>query len=217
MYMKKFIPLLFIGVLFASCEKEPNLNKVQEDYVVYTQYDKSANFSKGNTFYVADSVLVINDNNKSEASYLDAQVGDFVINTYTSHMKNRGYVQTNDKNAATFGLQISFVESTQYYLRNPAWWSNYPWYWSPSYWWPWYTGVWYHPYPYIYSHTAGSLVCEMVDITSVSKETNIAKPTVIWNSYITDIGTITPNNEGKVAKAIDQAFNQSTYIKYQPK
>lgn len=212
--MKRFIPLFLIGVLFASCEKEPNLNKVQENYVVYTQYDKLANFSKGHTFYVADSVLVINDNNKKKASYLDAKIGDFVINTYVSHMKNRGYIQSDNKSDATFGLQISFVESTYYYLKNPSWWSNYPWYWSPSYWWPWYSGDWYYPYPFIYSHIAGSLVCEIVDITSVSKENNLSKPTVIWNSYITDIGVITTNNENKVAKAIDQAFNQSTYIKY---
>lgn len=69
--MKRLIPLLFTAVLFASCEKEPNLDKVQDNYVVYTQYDKDANFSKDNTFFIADSVLVISDDKKAGATYLD--------------------------------------------------------------------------------------------------------------------------------------------------
>ena len=212
--MKKLIPLLFTAVLFASCEKEPVLDKVQNNYVVYTQYDKDANFSKNNTFFIADSVLVISDNKNAKATYLDSQTGGFITGTFSSLMKTRGYIQESDKSKATFGLQLSFVESTYYYSNSPSWWSDYPWYWSPTYWWPWYSGLWYHPYPFIYSYTAGSLVCEMVDITTISQTTTTSKPTVIWNCYITDIGTITPNNKDKVAKAIDQAFTQSPYIQY---
>lgn len=212
--MKKLIPLLFTVVLLASCEKEPGLDKVQDNYVVYTQYDKDANFSKDSTFYIADSVLVISDNKKENATYLDSQVGDYIINAFTTHMKSKGYYRETDKSKATFGLQLSFVESTYYYSNSPSWWSDFPWYWSPSYWWPWYSGIWYHPYPFIYSYTAGSLVCEMVDITSITKTSTANKPTIIWNSYITDIGTITPNNDYKVAKAIDQAFAQSPYLQY---
>lgn len=213
--MKRLIPLLFTAVLFASCEKEPNLDKVQDNYVVYTQYDKDANFSKGNTFFIADSVLVISDDKKAGATYLDSTTGDYIIDAYTSHMQARGYSRVANKNEAAYGLQISFVESTYYYTKSPSWWSDYPWYWTPSYWWPWYNGIWYHPYPFIYSYNAGSIVGEMVDITAITPTTATSKPTIIWNSYITDIGDITPKNESKVANAIGQAFTQSPYLKYQ--
>lgn len=210
--MKKLIPLLFLAVLFASCEKDPDLDKVQNDYVIYTQYDKDANFSKGNTFYIPDSVLVIGDKDKGEA-YLDDSDGDFIINDYVAQMQSRGYTRVTEKDAATYGLQVSYVESTYYYLNSPGWWADYPWYWTPSYWWPWFSGAWYHPYPFIYSYTAGSLVAEMVDITSVTKDTTTASPTVIWNNYITDIN-IPATNQAKLTKAIEQAFTQSPYLQY---
>lgn len=212
--MKRFIPLLFTAILFVSCEKEPNLDKLINNYVVYTQFDKGANFSKDSTFFIPDSILVITDNKSAKPTYLERQVSNYLINAYSSHMATRGYHREFDKSKATYGLQVSFIENTYYFSAGNPWWSTYPWYWSPSYWWPWYTGSWYYPYPFIYSHTAGSLVCEMVDISSVSKSGGTSKPTIIWNNYITDIGSITFNNEGKVAKAIDQAFTQSPYIKY---
>ncbi len=210
--MKKLIPLLFTALIFASCEKEPDLNKVQNDYVIYTQYDKNANFSKGNTFYIPDSVLVIG-NKDSGATYLSETDGDFIIDTYVNQLQSRGYTRTFDKNVATYGLQVSYVESTYYYLNSNGWWADYPWYWTPSYWWPWLTGYWYHPYPFIYSYTAGSLVAEMVDITSVTKETTSTNPRIIWNNYITDID-IPATNKGKLIKAIEQSFVQSPYINY---
>lgn len=210
--MKKLIPLLFTALLFTACEKEPDLNKVQNDYVIYTQYDKNANFNKGNTFYIADSVLVIG-NKDSGATYLNASEGNFIIDTYVNQMQSRGYTRVMDKNTATYGLQVSYVESTYYYLNSNAWWSDYPWYWTPSYWWPWMSGYWYHPYPFIYSYTAGSLITEMVDITSVTQQTTTAKPSIIWNSYITDINTPS-TNKNKLIKAIEQAYAQSPYISY---
>lgn len=212
MYMKKLIPLLFTALLFASCEKDPDLDKVQNDYVIYTQYDKDANFNKGNTFYIADSVLVIGNKGKG-VSYLDEQEGNFIINAYAAQMQSRGYSRVSDKSSATYGLQISYLESTYYYLNSSGWWSDFPWYWSPSYWWPWVVGSWYHPYPFIYSYTSGSLVAEMIDITSVSKDTTSATPIVIWNNYITDINT-PATNRNKLTQAIDQAFAQSPYIQY---
>ena len=211
--MKKLIPLLFTALIFASCEKEPDLNKVQNDYVIYTQYDKNANFSKGNTFYIADSVLVIG-NKDSGATYLNDSDGNFIIDTYVNQMQNRGYTRVMDKNAATYGLQVSYVESTYYYLNSTSWWSDYPWYWAPSYWWPWMSSYyWYHPYPFIYSYTAGSLIAEMVNITSVTQQTTTTKPSIIWNNYITDINTPS-TNKNKLIQAIEQAYIQSPYISY---
>lgn len=213
MYMKKLIPLLFTALIFTSCEKEPDLDKVQNDYVVYTQYDKNANFSKGNTFYVPDSVLVIGDKAQNE-TYLDAGIGDFIINAYTTQMQSKGYTRVADKSEATYGLQLSYIESTYYFASNNNWWYDYPYYWSPSYWWPWVNGRWYYPYQFIYSYTSGSLLCEMIDITSVSPSTTNANPTVIWNNYITNVASFTKNDEGKLTNAINQAFKQSPYLQY---
>lgn len=211
--MKKLIPLLFIALMFTACEKEPDVDKVQDNFVVYTQYDKNANFSKGNTFFVADSVLLIGYKDRTE-SYMNDSIASTIINAYSTQMESKGYTRVMEKDAATYGMQISYIESTYYYTNSPGWWSDYPWYWTPSYWWPWLDGGWYHPYPFIYSYTTGSLLCEMVDITSVSTSTTVSNPTVIWNSYITDVSSFSKNNATKLNNAIKQAFDQSPYLQY---
>ena len=210
--MKKLIPLLLIALFLVSCEKEPDLSKVQNDYVIYTQYDKDSNFSKGNTFYIADSVLLIGNKDKG-ITFLNNSTSDFIIDTYTNQMISRGYTPSENKEDATYGLQISYIESTYYYVNNSSWWSDYPWYWTPSYWWPWYTGYWYYPFPFIYSYTSGSLIAEMIDLTTISINMTNQKPRIIWNNYITDID-IPSTSKIKLANAISQAFTQSPYISY---
>ncbi|MGL5561419.1 MAG: DUF4136 domain-containing protein, partial [Tannerellaceae bacterium] len=62
--MKKLIPFLFAIVLFASCEKDPDLDKVQNQFAVYTQYDTKANFATAKTYFIPDSVLLITSSEK---------------------------------------------------------------------------------------------------------------------------------------------------------
>ena len=211
--MKKLIPFLFVFLLLASCEKDPDLDKVQNEYVTYTQYDKTANFSKGSTFFIADSVLAITSDSK--ASYLAPAIGDYIINAYVTNMEARGYTRVMDKADATYGMQVSFVESTYYFANNPYWWNSCPWYWSPSYWGPWYGGGWYYPYQFIYSYTNGALIGELVDLTTASTTTTDNKLTVIWNDYITGLLSGNSNvSEANTVKAINQSFIQSPYLKF---
>ena len=42
--MKKLIPILFVVAVMTACQKEPSLSELDDDYVVFTDYDKSANF-----------------------------------------------------------------------------------------------------------------------------------------------------------------------------
>lgn len=59
--MKKFIPLLLavFAVTLASCEKDPDMDKLDNNYLVYTNYDKKADFKTFETYYLPDSILVI--------------------------------------------------------------------------------------------------------------------------------------------------------------
>ena len=55
--MKKVIPMLFAAALLVTaCEKTPDTGKLDDDYLVYTNYDDDTNFDKMTTFYVPDSV-----------------------------------------------------------------------------------------------------------------------------------------------------------------
>lgn len=66
--MKKFIPLLLavFAVTLASCEKDPDMDKLDNNYLVYTNYDKKADFKTFETYYLPDSILVIGDKENAE-------------------------------------------------------------------------------------------------------------------------------------------------------
>ena len=68
--MKKLIPILLAVFALASCEKDPDMGKLDNNYLVYTNYDKKADF-KVPTFYLADQILVINDSKEPE--YLEGE------------------------------------------------------------------------------------------------------------------------------------------------
>lgn len=42
--MKRLIPILLAVFAFAACEKDPDMDKLDNDYLVYTNYDKKADY-----------------------------------------------------------------------------------------------------------------------------------------------------------------------------
>ena len=51
--MKKLIPILLAVFALASCEKDPDMGKLDDNYLVYTNYDKQANFKEAqNKFWL---------------------------------------------------------------------------------------------------------------------------------------------------------------------
>lgn len=211
--MKKLIPVLFAGALLATaCEKLPDTDKLDNNYLVYTNYDSSTDFKKFTTFYVPDSVLII-DNSSNKPKYLyGTPASDIIIANYIKGLEDAGYEYTPIKEDADLGLQISYVEDTYKfrYFNDYPWWYGYPWYWSFGYWGNW--GGWYWPYNITYSYTTGSLLGELVDLSEPSSTSKTLR--VIWTSYIT--GLLNGNgslNTTYVQQSIEQAFAQSPYLK----
>ena len=58
---KQLIPILLAGIALTACEKEPDTDKLDNHYLVYTDYDKGTNFEALMTYYVPDSILYINN------------------------------------------------------------------------------------------------------------------------------------------------------------
>ena len=66
--MKKLLfPLFMLAMIVTSCEKDPDMNKLDSDYSVYTDYDNSAHFNEFSTYYLPDSILV--PDNSLKANY----------------------------------------------------------------------------------------------------------------------------------------------------
>ena len=60
------------------------MDKLDNDYLVYTNYDKKADF-KVPTFYLADQILVINDSKEPE--YLEGEGAEQILAAYTENME----------------------------------------------------------------------------------------------------------------------------------
>ena len=100
--MKKLIPILLAVFALASCEKDPDMGKLDDNYLVYTNYDKQANFKDFSTFYLADKILVISDSKEPE--YLEGEGAEQILAAYTepaTHNLNGGGVIPDTGDLAT--------------------------------------------------------------------------------------------------------------------
>ena len=86
--MKKLIPILLAVFALASCEKDPDMGKLDDNYLVYTNHDEKADF-KVPTFYLAPQILVISDSKEPE--YLEGEGAEQILAAYTDNMEARGY------------------------------------------------------------------------------------------------------------------------------
>ena len=114
--MKKLIPILLAVFALASCEKDPDMGKLDDNYLVYTNYDKQANFKDFSTFYLADKILVISDSKEPE--YLEGEGAEQILAAYTENMEAKGYQLAADKESADLGIQVSYIASTYYFTRS---------------------------------------------------------------------------------------------------
>ena len=215
--MKKIFPFFLLVLLLASCQKDPDMSKLDNDFLVFTNHDKDAKFESFTTFYIPDSVLVIGTSEKPQ--FWTANEADDIITTLVNNMESRGFKRTLDKDNADLGLQVSYVQSTQYFAdyndgyNYPYWWWNYPGYWSPGYWGPGW-GNWYYPYPVVYSYSVGSLLTELVDLDAPAASKADTKLPVLWTAYMSGLLSGSDKFDTQLAvRAIEQAFVQSPYVK----
>lgn len=208
--MKKFIPLLLAAFAFTACEKDADTDKLDNNFVVYTNYDKSADFKQFSTYYLPDSILLIGEKDKTE--YWKDKEAQQILDTYVSNMDSRGYIRVNDRDEADLGLQISYVKNTYVYTDYgyPEWWWGYPGYWDVPYWGNW-GGGWYYPYAVNYSFSTGSFVTELLNLEAVQGQNE--KLPILWTAYMSGLlSGSTQTNIGLAIQAVNQAFSQSAYL-----
>lgn len=212
--MKKLIPILLAVLALASCEKEPDMNKLDYEYLVFTSHDTATEFTGFSTYYIPDSILVIGD--KKDPEYWKDENAQALIRAFVTQMNTTGYTRVADKEKADLGLQVSYIASTYYfqgYYDDGPWWGYYPGYWYPGYWGGNWGGGWYYPYPITYSYSTGSLLADMVNLKN-APEGQKEKLTVVWNGYIGGLlGGSGSLNTNRATVAIQQAFAQSPYLK----
>ena len=210
---KTLLYLLVAGVALsgASCQHEPSLSDYNDDYTVYTNADAKTDFTDLSTFYLPDQILLIGESSEAQ-SWTDSNA-QLIIGTVADRLATAGYERTTDKENASFGMQLSYVERVTYFTgyNDPYWWWNYPYYWNPGYWGSWYG--WHYPYYVQYGYTAGSLLIELVDLETEPLASQTKLP-IVWSAYIG--GLLSGSQQFDLQRAIaaiGQAFAQSPYLR----
>ena len=124
--MKKLIPILLAVFALVSCEKDPDMDKLDNEYLVFTSHDTSTKFNDFSTYYIPDSILIIGD--KKDPEYWKDENAQTIINAFKTKMNAAGYTAV-DKDDADLGLQVSYVASTYYfhgYYNDGPWWAITP-------------------------------------------------------------------------------------------
>ena len=196
--------LAAIGAMLVSCQKDPDTGKLDNHYLVYTNYDSGTDFNSIESFYVIDSILIID--NSEKPTYWNNNNSQKIVNAYSDRFEGCGYTRAAASEEADVILQLSYVNNTYYFSSfGPGpWWNSYPGYWNWGGW------GWYYPYSFSYSYSTGSIIAELVDTNAPTPQND--KLTVIWNSYI--CGLLNGNNLSlsRTMDAINQAFVQSPYL-----
>lgn len=205
--MKKFLFLAMVAALVTSCEKDPDLNKLDNDLTVYTNYDNEVHFDQFTDYCLPDSILLAGSGVK--AVYWKDDNAQKIISEVVAEMDSRGYHRVEKKEDADIGLQLSYAQETTNIIGMGG---MYNW-WGAGYWGPFWSD-WYYPYPVSYSYDTGTLVMEMVDLTAQPEDkTQKVHLPVIWHSYAS--GLLFGNSRVDMQltlRAVNQAFKQSPYI-----
>lgn len=204
MKSKLFLCIIATGMAIMSCQKSPDTDMLDNDYLVYTNYDTGTDFKSINTFHVIDSILIIGNDEK--ASYWNNSNSMKIVNAFRSGFESAGYTPVEAGEEPDVVLQLSYINTTYYFntYGSGPWWNYYPGYWNWGGW------GWYYPYSFTYSYSTGSIIGELVNTNAPTAQND--KLTVIWNSYI--CGILNGNNLSltRTLDAIKQAFIQSPYM-----
>jgi hypothetical protein len=237
MKLTKLLMLFAVAsVALTSCYKNDTV--YTEDYdLVLTYYDTDFDYSVNKTFYIRDSVGLISDyieqgDDQWDRFYRPGGASPQIRNEVIRQMKNYGYTQILDSLgdadvAVNMVASLFRTEGVAYY---PGYWGYYPGYWWGYYpgWDPYYPGYpWYGGGTY-YEYTTANLMIEIADGDSLRAlikyvESNpgadpadpqAPKMKYLWQAFVN--GILTENGEydmDRVLRGIDQAFEQSTYLK----
>ncbi len=208
--MKRLIPILLAVFAFTACEKDPDLNKLADEYLVYTSEASDAKFSTASTFYLADAILVASSSEKEET--MTGVAAEEILNAISTQMVSRGYALSTTKEDADLAISVTYVQSTYYFsdYGYPNWI-----YGSGSYWgnyWGW-GGGFYYPYSMTYSLTTNSFIIDMGYQGGTTATTSTSKLPIWWTCYMVAPAYSSSISATLAVKGVQQAFSQSTYIK----
>ena len=203
--MKQFLKFFTIAVLagfaFAGCY--PGGAEFTEDLdAVYTNHLANFDFQGRSTYAMPDKIVVdvqVQNDGDTVYVYMKDAYAQPILNAIDANMSSLGWSKVDVHNNPDVVLTPAGIKNTTYFY---------------SYWYCWwYGGYWgwyYPPYYTVSSYTTGSFIMVIADPTPDDSAINLSPAAWVGVGN----GLFTGNNDLERAKnAIDQAFDQSPYLK----
>ncbi len=198
------IPILLASFLFGCYPSGPDF---VEDYdAILTTYDEEFQFDARKTYARPDKIVIdveISRGGDTTFIYMDKKFADKIFAAIDRNMESLGWEKTQINFLPDVLLTPAAMKSTNYYY---SYW--YDWWYGPGYGgWGWY----YPPYYTVSSTTTGTLFITMAD-PNVKDDSPINQSQTAW--LVVANGLLVGNFvESRVINSIDQAFDQSPYLK----
>jgi hypothetical protein len=220
-----------VGILLLDgCYPNDSLTTEETDIVLTGYYD-SVNFQSLKTYYMPDTVFpIVDDGDDADPINNQSQI----LATVASNMASYGWTRVEyapDVPEPDVMIAVSAIITTNYTV---GWW--YPYYpgWGWGWGWGWYkegsaergTDYWYGGWggyyppgygwgyvPYYSSYTTGTLLMEMTNPEDYRVINNDTVNPIYWAGGLNGILGSTTTNTARVESGIDQAFEQSPYLK----
>ena len=213
---------LMITILLSSCYPGDDVTYSDLDLVT-TAYDEEIDFQQLQSYYLYDSVVHIKDTLDEDNNVdISREFDDLILDLVKQNMTDYGYAREEDpeNNKPEVIVTVSAMATRNiavyYYYPYYYWGWGWGWYYKNTkntdyYGWGWY----YPPYwggSYITSYTVGTLVINMHDVRNATSETD-SIPTV-WTADINGLlGSSAATTQNRLEYNINQAFNQSEYLR----
>lgn len=192
------------GLLFGGCY--PGGADYTSDYdVVYTNYNDTFDFKVFNTYAMPDQIVIdveITNGGDTIYEYMKPKYADPILDQIANNMANYGWTRVDIADNPDMLLMPAGISSTTYFYSYwYGWW--YGGYYPPG--WGWY----YPPYYTVSSYTTGSMIMTLTDPNSDSP---INRAPLEWIGVVNGVLTNSANIN-RALSGIDQAFEQSPYLK----
>jgi hypothetical protein len=210
------------ALLLGGCFAYPDSSERVNDDIVYSQGAKDTDFGAFKTFAIDPSVhlAIIQADGTVESDTLDQEAADELVAQTVSNMEDRGYTQVAREETPELGITLTAISGLAIgVVSGGYYWGYYGYYWGYPGW------GYYYPYQVAYAYRTGTLVIDLVDLKSTGgvPPANDGGPPrpgalpVVWTAaaYKAAADIEEPSSAGVrlAQQAIDQAFNQSPYLR----
>src|SRR5688572_23465265 len=207
--MKRILPISLLLLISMSCMQEPETANLVKYMMVQTEYNQAFVNDEENVFDTYSTFVIREDtigfvSNQSDTEYLlESDVPGFVTPVVDAIRDGfaQDYQQVTDNDNPDFAVNVVVLQNFNYYQTY-----NYGYGYPGSYY-----GYYNYYYPVVttYYSNYATLLVQVVD--AKNPNTSNEYP-IIWSAYIGDLNA-TLDLTGKTLEAVEQAFEQSPYIK----